>query len=121
MNAANTTLLGGGGIDGAIHRAGGQNLVIECRKLNGCEEGETKRSAGHNLPCRHILHTVGPNYSFSHPDRSQDLLRKCYSSVLREAVLCGARSVCFCCLSTGIFRYPNEDAAVVAVSTVRKW
>ncbi|KNC55902.1 MACRO domain-containing protein 1 [Thecamonas trahens ATCC 50062] len=115
VNAANRTLLGGGGIDGAIHRAAGSKLRRTCSLLGGCEVGDAKITPGFNLPAAHVIHTVGPI------GRKPKLLSRCYTSVLDLAKAEGLRSVCFCCISTGIYGFPNELAALVAPATVREW
>jgi O-acetyl-ADP-ribose deacetylase (regulator of RNase III) len=115
VNAANSTLMGGGGIDGAIHRAAGPGLRKECRLLNGCKTGQTKITKGHNLPAQNILHTVGPI------GEKPAALESCYRTCLDLAVENGVRSVCFCCISTGVFGYPNQNAATVALTTVKDW
>ncbi|XP_066923843.1 ADP-ribose glycohydrolase MACROD2-like isoform X1 [Clytia hemisphaerica] len=115
VNAANESLLGGGGIDGAIHRAAGRSLVEECRTLNGCRTGFTKITGGHKLPARYILHTVGPR------GENRRKLQECYESCLQIVRERNLKSIAFCCISTGIFGYPNENAAHVALSTVRNW
>ena len=115
VNAANSSLLGGGGIDGAIHSAAGPNLLKECVTLGGCETGFTKLTKGHKLPAEYILHTVGP--IGEHPG----LLSSCYISSLNLAKEHSIRSIAFCCISTGIFGYPNAKAAKVALQTVREW
>ena len=117
VNAANTSLLGGGGVDGAIHRAAGPGLVQECRMLNGCRPGEAKLTGGHRLPARWVIHTVGPVYSTS-ADRSA-ILASCYRSALKVADHLGARSVAFPAISAGIYRWPIDDAARIAIGTVK--
>ncbi|KAK3827995.1 MAG: hypothetical protein J3Q66DRAFT_321591 [Benniella sp.] len=115
VNAANRSLLGGGGIDGAIHRAAGKSLLAECRKLNGCETGEAKITGGYNLPSSHVIHTVGPM------DEHPGALTRCYKSVLEIMKEKELKSVAFCCISTGIYGYDNLRAAQVALGTVREW
>lgn len=119
VNAANRSLMGGGGIDGAIHAAAGFDLKMECKTLGGCEIGKTKRTGAYNLPCDHILHTVGPVYNGS--NKCAELLSSCYWTCLEVARANCIRSVCFCCISTGIYGYPNRSAAEIALQTVRKW
>jgi O-acetyl-ADP-ribose deacetylase len=120
VNAANPSLLGGGGVDGAIHRAAGPELVAECRLLGGCEPGSAKPTKGYRLPAKWVIHTVGPVWQGGgrgEPDR----LRFCYQSALRVADDLGARTVAFPAISTGIFGYPSELAAQVAVQTIREF
>lgn len=119
VNAANTSLLGGGGIDGAIHRAAGPGLLEECRTLGGCRVGESKMTDAYNLPCKKIIHTVGPDTRvLSDLDKASELLENCYKSVLDIAVENNLRSVAFCCISTGIFRFPKPRAAKIALRTI---
>lgn len=119
VNAANSTLLGGGGIDGAIHRAAGPQLLEECRKLGGCNVGESKITNAYNLPCKKIIHTVGPNYYAIHDiDKASQLLKNCYNSVLDIAMDYNLKSVAFCCISTGIFGFPRDVAAKIALETI---
>jgi O-acetyl-ADP-ribose deacetylase len=117
VNAANTSLLGGGGVDGAIHRAAGPDLVAECRMLNGCKVGEAKITGGYKLPARHVIHTVGPVWNggtAGEPDK----LRSCYRNSLKVAAANGIRSLAFPAISTGIYRFPPDQAADIALSTV---
>lgn len=120
VNAANTSLLGGGGVDGAIHRAAGPDLLAECRRLGGCPAGEARITRGHRLPAKHVVHTVGPVYERAHPQRSERLLRSCYEESLKLAGASGVKSIAFSGISTGVYGYPSKDAAQVACETVRK-
>ena len=117
VNAANTSLLGGGGVDGAIHRAAGPGLVSECRTLHGCRTGLAKITSGYNLPAKHVIHTVGPVYD--DPVESERLLRSCYEESLKVAVENKVRTLAFSAISTGIYGYPIRAAANVALDTVR--
>jgi O-acetyl-ADP-ribose deacetylase (regulator of RNase III) len=121
VNAANTSLLGGGGVDGAIHRAAGRDLFEECRTLGGCDTGSSKITGAYNLPCKKVIHTVGPVYSEINPQRSETALRGCYQSALQLAVQHELKTVAFSAISTGIYGYPSGDAAVVACSTVKEF
>ena len=114
VNAANSSLLGGGGVDGAIHRAAGPELVAECRMLNGCKPGRAKETKSYRLPARHVIHTVGPVWNGGGKGEAETLA-SCYRESLTVAEGLGVRTIAFPAISTGIYGYPREEAAMIAV------
>jgi O-acetyl-ADP-ribose deacetylase (regulator of RNase III) len=121
VNAANSTLLGGGGVDGAIHRAAGPQLLAECATLGGCATGDAKITKGYKLPARHVIHTVGPIWDHETPERADELLVSCYRRSLELAVAQGLRSIAFPCISTGVYGFPIERSAPLVLGEVKRF
>lgn len=124
VNAANRSLLGGGGVDGAIHARAGPGLVEECEELGGCETGSAKITSAHELPCDKVIHAVGPVYWSENKKgerRAAELLKGCYRTSLKLAVENKCKSLAFSCISTGVYGYPSREAASEALGVVRSW
>lgn len=120
VNAANRSLLGGGGVDGAIHRTAGRSLLDECRTLNGCETGQSKITKGYNLPAKYVIQTVGPVWSGGNK-QERELLKSCYYTALELARENNIKTIAFPSISCGVYRFPIEEACQIAISTVKEY
>ena len=120
VNAANTSLLGGGGVDGTIHRAAGKELLTECRTLNGCKTGQSKITKGYNLPAQYVIHTVGPIWQGGNRNE-RELLKSCYETALAIAKDYNIKTIAFSAISCGVYNFPLEEACKIAIKTVKEF